>query len=227
MGVPRYNTGEPCIHGHLGERYTKTTQCIVCAKAKRDKGREWHREYARAHYLANKDRHAENARAWKENNRDRLQEYLKRYYAENREAILAKSAKHQRDNKETVNASHYAWRAANMDRVREHNRRWYGNGSGKGPANSAARRHASRRATPPWVPPDAFDHIYAQAAALNHDVDHIVPLNHPDVCGLHVPWNMQTLPPAENRSKGNQLPPENARVAHPTASRIASAAQED
>lgn len=36
-----------------------------------------------------------------------------------------------------------------------------------------------------------------------HHLDHVVPITHPEICGLNVPWNLQVIPATHNLSKGN------------------------
>lgn len=84
------------------------------------------------------------------------------------------------------------WRQSNRDVVNE----------------ATARRHASKlKATPPWLTEDhrkAMQAIYA-ATDGGSQVDHVVPLQHPHVCGLHVPWNLQVLTATANRTKSNKF----------------------
>jgi transposase-like protein len=68
------------------------------------------------------------------------------------------------------------------------------------------RRAALRRATPKWLSKAdrrAIKHIYANRP-IGYHVDHIEPLQGKDVCGLHVPWNLQYLPARRNICKGNR-----------------------
>lgn len=59
-------------------------------------------------------------------------------------------------------------------------------------------------ATPPWVNMEEIKRIYENCPPGYH-VDHIMPLNHPLLCGLHVPWNLQYLPAEENIRKSNKV----------------------
>lgn len=80
-------------------------------------------------------------------------------------------------------------------------------------ARNRARDAKKIQATPAWLTPHDFDMIamFYEAAAdqkqygLTCHVDHIVPLQGKEVCGLHVPWNLQVLPASENIRKGNRL----------------------
>lgn len=69
------------------------------------------------------------------------------------------------------------------------------------------RRRRVKQATPPWADLEAIYQFYL-ACPDGHEVDHIIPLVHPKVSGLHVLENLQYLPEVDNRRKGNRLPPD-------------------
>ena len=64
---------------------------------------------------------------------------------------------------------------------------------------------------PPWTDREASRMIYAISAyatemtGVPHEVDHIIPINHPRVCGLHVPENLRVITKYQNIKKGNRL----------------------
>jgi hypothetical protein len=81
-------------------------------------------------------------------------------------------------------------------------------------ARSALQRSNKAQRTPKWLNKKHYKEIndfYDLAKDLEWlseeklHVDHIVPLRGKDVCGLHVPWNLQILPEVQNISKGNRF----------------------
>jgi hypothetical protein len=80
-------------------------------------------------------------------------------------------------------------------------------------ARNTKRQGLKINATPNWLTEEHNNEIqqfYWLAKDLQaitgetYHVDHIVPLKGENVCGLHVPWNLQVLPADINLSKGNK-----------------------
>jgi hypothetical protein len=67
---------------------------------------------------------------------------------------------------------------------------------------------------PDWVDRTALNLLRDKALRLSEEtgikyvLDHIVPLNHPCVCGLTVPWNFQIVTRAANAAKSNHWWPD-------------------
>lgn len=173
--------------------------------------KEKYRVRAAAYYQQNRDAYKDRHDRWLKENPERAREYFASYYLENKEAYrnreriaiakdpmkyLARKAAERARNPAACKAAFARWRAKNLPIVIHHN---------------GLRRTRKARATPAWADLDAIRALYLEAAAassktgVKHHVDHIVPIRHPRVCGLHVHANLRVIPAAANHSKGNKL----------------------
>ena len=76
---------------------------------------------------------------------------------------------------------------------------------------SERRRVQMRLATPRWANIDAIMEIYIQRSemtretGIEHHVDHVIPIQHPRVCGLHCEANLRVITASANCSKSNKF----------------------
>lgn len=89
-------------------------------------------------------------------------------------------------------------------------RNWWKNNPARGLFLVRKRQVLKLSATPKWADEHKIERMYAVSARLSeltgikHHVDHIVPLKHPLVCGLHVHWNLRVITAEDNLSKSNK-----------------------
>lgn len=74
-------------------------------------------------------------------------------------------------------------------------------------------------ATPPWCSAAMLRSVSARRRP-GEVLDHIVPLVHPSVCGLNVPWNLQPLPRLANAAKSNGWHPDQVEIEFPKQLRL-------
>jgi hypothetical protein len=91
--------------------------------------------------------------------------------------------------------------------------RWRVNNPHLNSEKEARRRAKKLLATPPWLTDGHIAHIkriyklcaiVTEATLIQYHVDHILPLQGKEICGLHVPWNLRVIPAKDNISKGNR-----------------------
>jgi hypothetical protein len=100
------------------------------------------------------------------------------------------------------------------DDLRDYHKEYREINRSKRAAWDAKRRATKLQATPVWLTSchlKEIENFYKQAQYLQqqtgqkYHVDHIIPLQGREVCGLHVPWNLQVVLAKENLSKSNKL----------------------
>jgi hypothetical protein len=176
-GAKYYFTGKPCTRGHVALRKTKGA-CVECMKEDWKKELPQRLEYKRVY-----------------NASEAGQKSKRKYYEKNREWVIAQASSRP---KEVLQQYRKNWKIRNSDIVA---------------ADVKHRRNKHYDATPPWLTPEQkrlIRSFYVTARRLTREtkvpyvVDHIIPLRHPLVCGLHVPWNLQVLPRVDNLLKSNK-----------------------
>jgi 5-methylcytosine-specific restriction endonuclease McrA len=177
-GATHYYTGEPCKHGHIALRKTKGA-CVECLKIEWQRGNE-----SRAGYFK------------EYNKRDDIKDRKSDWYQANRDAVIDRA------------------KTRPAEKLREYRNVWKENNVLQVRADTKARRRKHRDATPPWLTRKQKTEIrqlyqititMTKTTGEQYVVDHIVPLRSPDVCGLHVPWNLRVITREENLKKSNKL----------------------
>jgi 5-methylcytosine-specific restriction endonuclease McrA len=178
LGAPYYFTGFPCKHGHVALRKTKGS-CLECLKVEWEVGKVKRKDYFAAY------------------NRSEVGQQSKaRYYETNKEVVIQRALSRNLEDQRRYKA---AWKKANPEEV-------------KASTNDRRRRH--KNATPKWLSAEQkqeIREIYKEAIrrtkeeGIPYVVDHVFPLRGVEVCGLHVPENLQILTAEENLRKTNKL----------------------
>lgn len=148
-----------------------------------------------------------------------------KYYAKNKAKIGAKQKVYNSNNKKSVVAKQQEWLVNNPDARKKHSKAYYNNNKdvcrernkiwAKANPNKrreylASYRAAKLKATPLWVDVEALSEVYSDCNDLQWlseeplEVDHIVPLQGKNVCGLHIAENLQIITQSQNRAKGNK-----------------------
>jgi hypothetical protein len=138
----------------------------------------------------------------------------KEHYHLNREKCLNKSNSYNKLNKVNTAKRTKKYRENNKNKLNLLRREYTITNRSKLYALNAKRRASKLKATPKWLTIEELRQIeelyeISQAFKLytgqDYHVDHIIPLQGENVCGLHVPWNLQVLEASENLSKSNKL----------------------
>lgn len=216
---------------HIGARRTKDGRCVSCESLRRAEYRARNLEREQSRRLAYREREREldkqrrldkpelgraRTRRWRERHPEAVKEANKAAYHANIDHHKARAKEWRKANPDKAREKANAWRRANPERAAEIRsasiKRWRAKYPERAAAAIRLYQAQKRKALPKWADRNAMRAIYAEARRLTketgveHHVDHIIPINSPVVCGLHVEANLQVIPAVENARKGNRLP---------------------
>jgi hypothetical protein len=184
---------------------TNKSKCTVCGEEK---------NICEFYFSNNKKLHSSECKAC-------TKEYVKKYKENNRTKVLeAKKNHHKKYYSSKKESPEFLknrsiqtkkWRNSNKSKVKEYNKQYKNSNRDLCSAIANKRRVKISTSTPEWINNSELREIYkeknilSEYTGINYSVDHIIPINHEKVCGLHVPWNLQILTKSENSSKNNKF----------------------
>jgi hypothetical protein len=103
------------------------------------------------------------------------------------------------------------WRYENPEKVKEYSKKFRENNKHKIALNSRNRKNRTTNSKLAKQFNLELKEVYDKCQYMcekfkgNFQVDHIIPLNNKNVCGLHVPWNLQIIFKSLNCKKSNKF----------------------
>lgn len=147
---------------------------------------------------------------WRKANMEKVRKAQRARYWRNHEKFLEAGRKWREENREKSRLSARNWQMRNPEKHKKDHSIWCRANSYRRSAKQSARKAGILHATPKWANEFFIDEIYHLAALRTKmlgfpwHVDHVVPLNSPLVCGLHVEHNLRVIPASENIKKHNR-----------------------
>lgn len=174
----------------------------------------WWQKNGATYRAANKEKIRKSAAKHSKKNLESINARTAKWRAENPAKQRSAEVAYRSNNLEKRKASCKAYRDANPEKEREYRKAYAKANKPKLNAKASRRRASKLKATPTWADLNAIIALYAEAARLTaetgipHHVDHIVPLQSKNVCGLHWEGNLQILIGTANVTKGNRRWPD-------------------
>lgn len=202
IGLNSFFTGTCCRHNHICERRVSNGRCILCDQKSYNlffkNNKEKTLQQCKQRWDKNKERYGAQYKGYRETNKEMIAQKNREHYIENRDHYLEYKKQYYQLNKEYIKQYSKEYTKKNPH-IRN---------TAKG-----KRRAFKINATPIWYDQEKelIAALYKAASYLKrltgntYHVDHIIPLNHELVCGLHCLDNLQIMLAEDNLSKSNNF----------------------